>query len=143
MNTKKIHWWIIAYAIFQLLLAVGFGIMAYVNRGFQFPELVGNIDANFPIGLFANRNLGVAVALIAALVLRNRLMLLTIFVVRLATDTFDFLMALSNGVEGIGQVVIMLVFFGLILWIPEILAIHSLWRNRERDEALEPVPQAA
>lgn len=87
---SKIPRWIIGYAIFQLILAVLFGSLAYFNRGFQFPELVGNIDALFPIGLFANRNLGVSVALILALVLRNRPMLLTIFVIRFATDLFDF-----------------------------------------------------
>jgi hypothetical protein len=67
MNNPKNPRWIFAYAIFQLLLAVAFGIMAYVNRGFQFPELVGNADATFSVGLFANRNLGVVGALVAVL----------------------------------------------------------------------------
>ena len=55
---QKIPRWIVGYAILQLVLALLFGAMAYLNRGFQFPELVGNTAALFPIGLFANRNLG-------------------------------------------------------------------------------------
>ncbi|MEM7029041.1 MAG: hypothetical protein AAF629_05570 [Chloroflexota bacterium] len=128
MMTTHIPRWIIGYAILQLVLALLFGLMAYFNRGFQFPELVGNADALFPIGLFANRNLGVSVALIAGLVLRNRWMLLTVFVIRFATDVFDFFLGLANGGGGIGALVGMAVFFGLVLWIPEILAIRSLWK---------------
>ena len=133
MSHQKIPRWIIAYAIFQLILAVAFGLMAYVNRGFQFPELVGNADATFPIGLFANRNFGVAVGFVVALLLQNRTMLLTVFIIRLATDIFDFLLALGLGIDGIGALIGILVFFGLVLWIPEVLSIRSLWRIRERD----------
>ena len=127
-NRIKIPRWIIGYAILQLTLAVLFATMAYVNRGFQFPELVGNQDAFFAIGLFANRNFGVAIALIVALFLRDRNMLLAIFLVRFATDVFDFLLAvLGLGVDSAGALVSQLIFFALILWIPEILAIRALW----------------
>lgn len=40
--SQKIPRWVIGYAILQLVLAVLFGAMPYLNRGFQFPELVGN-----------------------------------------------------------------------------------------------------
>ena len=113
---QQIPRWIIGYATLQLILALLFGIMAYLNRSFQFPELVGNEAASFAIALFANRNLGVSVALIAALALRSRLMLLTIFIIRFATDVFDFLFSiLGQGVEDVGALVGTLVFFGLIL----------------------------
>ncbi|MEM8861531.1 MAG: hypothetical protein AAGD96_24675 [Chloroflexota bacterium] len=126
--------WVYAYAILQLVLALLFGIMAYVNRGFQFPELVGNAAALFPIGLFANRNLGVSVALITGLAVRSRKILLAVFIIRLATDLFDFLLsAFGTGIEGIGAWIGTLVFFGAILWIPELLAVRSLWGNDLED----------
>ncbi|MEM7336403.1 MAG: hypothetical protein AAF490_30265 [Chloroflexota bacterium] len=103
MTKHKISRWIIGYAILQLILAVLFGARAYLNRSFQFPKLVGNEDALFAIGLFANRNLGVSVALIAGLVLRSRPMVMIIFIARFATDAFDFLLAIfGTGVEGAG-----------------------------------------
>ncbi|MEM7110930.1 MAG: hypothetical protein AAF614_00755 [Chloroflexota bacterium] len=135
-DEQKIPRWIIGYAILQLALALLFGVLAYLNRGFQFPELVGNVDATFAIGLFANRNLGVAITFIVALILYfsqgatqlARPMLLTLFLVRFATDLFDFLLAiLGVGVEGVGPLIGQLVFFALILWIPELLAIRTLW----------------
>ena len=135
---SKIPRWVIGYAVLQLILALLFGSLAYLNRGFQFPELVGNLDALFPIGLFANRNLGVSAALVLALVLRNRPMLLTIFVIRFATDVFDFLLSLfGTGIDGAGALIGTLVFFGLILWIPEILAIRILWSSVQITEQKE------
>lgn len=129
-NRIKIPRWVIGYAILQLTLAVLFATMAYVNRSFQFPDLVGNQDALFAIGLFANRNFGVAIALVIALFLRDRNMLLAIFLVRFATDVFDFLLAvLGLGVDSAGALVGQLIFFALILWIPEILAIRALWKK--------------
>ena len=129
-NKLKIPRWVIGYAIFQLTLAILFATMAYVNRSFQFPELVGNEDALFAIGLFANRNFGVAVAMIVALFLRDRNMLLAMFLVRFATDVFDFLLAVFGlGVESPGALIGQFVFFSLILWIPELLAIRTLWRR--------------
>lgn len=128
-RNQKISRWVMGYAILQLVLAVAFGAMAYLNRGFQFPELVGNEGAAFAIGLFANRNLGVSVALITALILRNRAMLWTIFLVRFATDVFDFLMALGQGVDNVGALAGQLVFFALILWIPELLSMRWLWQT--------------
>lgn len=128
-RNQPISRWIIGYAILQLILALLFGLMAYFNRGGQFPELVGNVAATFPIGLFANRNLGVAVALIIALVLRNRPMLITLFIIRFATDVFDFLLAIFGiGIGSAGELAMQFVFFGLILWIPELLSIRALWQ---------------
>lgn len=120
--------WIIGYTILQLILALLFGTMAYLNPSFQFPELVGNDAAAFAIGLFANRNFGVAVALIVALMLRNRTMLFTLLLMRFVTDLFDFGMALRQGADGIGSLAAQLLFFALILWIPELLAMRWLWR---------------
>lgn len=136
MSTKReIPRWIIGYAILQLLLALLFGALAYLNRGFQFPELVGNEGALFAIGLFANRNLGIAAALIGALLLRNRLMLFAIFIARFATDFFDFLLsAFGTGIDGAGALLGSLVFFGLVLWLPELLAIRTLWPQAQKGE---------
>lgn len=131
MQPQKISPWVIGYAIFSLGLAILFGALAYLNRGFQFPELIGNPAAFFPIGLFANRNLAVAVAFIVALILRNRSMLLILFIIRFATDLFDFIMSLVNGVEGIGAIFGTLLFFGLLLWVPELLSIRWLWRSEK------------
>ena len=135
LRNQNIPRWIIGYAIFQLALAILFGSLAYFNRGFQFPELVGNVDALFPIGLFANRNLGVAAVMIIALVLRNRAMLMGLFMIRFATDLFDFLLsAFGTGIEGAGAWIGTFVFFGLVLWGPELLAIRSLWSGEQLEE---------
>jgi len=131
---QSIPRWIIGYAILQLALAVLFGAMAYINPTNQFPDLAGN-DAAFAVGLYANRNLGISVALIAALLLRNHNMLITIFIARFATDLFDFLLAVfGTGVDGVGALVGQLVFFALILWIPEIWAIRTLWSKEQNGE---------
>ena len=53
-------------------------------------------------------------------------MIFTIFLVRFATDIFDFLMALGQGVDGVGALIAQLVFFALILWIPELLSMRWL-----------------
>lgn len=137
-RNQKISRWIIGYAILQLVLAVLFGAMAYINRSAQFPELVDNAAALFPIGLFANRNLGVSVALIAALLLRNRAMLLTIFVIRFATDVFDFFLAIFGiGIEGVSGLIAQLIFFALILWLPELLSIRALWQAEQADNTAQ------
>ena len=63
----------------------------------------------------------------AALAFRSPAMLMTVFIARFATDVFDFLLAIiSAGISGIGAFMSQLIFFALILWIPEGLAIHSL-----------------
>ena len=130
MKTEKIPTWIIAYGILQLVLAVLFGVMAYANRGFQFPELIDVAGALFPIGLFANRNLGVAIALGAALFLRRRDMLFILFLVRFATDLFDFFLGMANAESfSVGTIIVQMVFFALILWIPELFAMRHLWQD--------------
>ena len=135
LKHQNIPRWVIGYAIFQLVLAILFAVLAYVNRGFQFPELVGNADALFPIGLFANRNLGVAAVMIIALILRNRAMLMGLFMIRFATDLFDFLLsAFGTGIDGAGAWIGTLIFFGLVLWGPELLAIRSLWSSEPLEE---------
>ena len=126
--------WVIGYAILQFALALLFGIMAYINPANQFPDIGGN-DAAFAIGLYANRNLGVSVALIVALLLRNRNMLIAIFIARFATDLFDFLLAVfGTGVDDGGALIGQLIFFAIVLWIPEVLAVRTLWNQEQTGE---------
>lgn len=121
---QSIPRWVIIIAILHLLAALIFGVLAHVDSSNQFPDLVLNDDANFAVGLYANRNIGVAVALAAALALRSRLMLAGLFLARLVTDAGDFVMALTQNPESnalVGQ----LIFFGL-LFASEVAVIRAL-----------------
>lgn len=114
------------------LAAVVFGSMVYLNPGNQFPDLVSNgdlvnDDAQFATGLYANRNIGVGLALVGGLLLRSRLVLLGLMAARFITDVGDLIMSLTTqDLGGGGGVVGQLVFFA-ILFASELWVIRALW----------------
>ncbi|MBV7332153.1 hypothetical protein KFU94_28760 [Chloroflexi bacterium TSY] len=142
-RNQLISRWVIGYAVLQLLSAVAFGALAYLNRGLQFPELVENEAAAWAIGLFANRNLGLSLALIAALLLRNRAMLFVLFLLHFAIDLLDFFLVLGQGVGSLLFLVIQLLFFGLLLWLPTLLCLRWLWQAEAEKSVATPSVRAA
>lgn len=105
---------VIAIAGFHLVAALVFGVTAHVDASFQFPELVSNDDADFAVSLYANRNIGIGLALVAALGLRSPLAIAGLMVARFVTDLADLVVAFTGGPET-GQVVGSIVFFSLLL----------------------------
>lgn len=110
--------------VLHMLAALAFGLMALVAPENQFPELVRNADGEFAVALYANRNVGVGVALAVALGLRQAWMLTALFVVRLVTDLGDFVEALVAG-GGAGAAAGSSIFFAL-LFASELFVIRRL-----------------
>ncbi len=117
---------VVVIVVLHLLAAVVFGGLAHLDSTNQFPDMVVNDDANFAVGLYANRNLGIGAALAAALVLLSRMALLGLMAARFFTDIAD-LIAATTRIESAGALVGQLVFFGLLFW-SEIYVLRTLFR---------------
>ncbi len=117
---------VVVLAVLHLLAAVAFGLLAHIDPLNQFPDLVLNDDAHFAAGLYANRNIGIGLALAAALVVGSRMMLIGLFIARFATDVADLIMAFTQDLDA-GDVVGQLVFFG-VLFASELYVITTLFR---------------
>ncbi len=115
---------VVVVVTLHLLAALAFGALAHIDSTNQFPTLVLNDDGRFAVGLYANRNIGVGLGLLAGLVLRSPLMLLASMLTRLFTDVGDFIMALTVelSVESLAPQII---FFSL-LFASEIFVIRRL-----------------
>lgn len=116
----------------HLVAALLFGALAHIDPSNQFPELVQNDDGLFAVGLYANRNIGIALALGAALALRSRWALMGLMAARFVTDVGDLLTALTTDLTG-GELVGQFVFFGL-LFASELWVLRTLFRL-EQDAA--------
>lgn len=108
--------------VLHLVAALLFGILALADPSLQFPDLVLNDDGEFVSSLYANRNIGMAVALLVALLLRSPFALAGLLLARFVTDLADLVVALASGSGG---VVPTLVFF-LVLLGSEAYALSSL-----------------
>ncbi|MEM9135214.1 MAG: hypothetical protein AAF962_25465 [Actinomycetota bacterium] len=123
---------VVVLGVLHALAAIVFGSLAHIDSTNQFPDLVTNDDGLFAVGLYANRNLGVGLALLAALAVRSRLAVVGLFLARFITDLADFVVALAD-LDGAGALVRQLIFSGL-LFASEIYMIRALLRL-ERSEA--------
>lgn len=115
---------VIVITVLHAVAALAFGVLAHVDSSNQFPDLVVNDNADFAVGLYANRNIGVGVMLVTALVLGIRWGLVALFGARFVTDVGDFVMGLTQA-DGGGAVAGQLVFFAL-LFASEIYVIRRL-----------------
>ena len=123
-------------AVLHLVAALAFGVLAHVDPTNQFPDLVTNDDGHFAVGLYANRNIGIAIALLASLLVRSRLAIAGLMLARFATDVADFVMALTQELTG-GEIVGQLVFFGL-LFASELYVIRTVLRLERAHIATNP-----
>lgn len=121
----------------HLVAALAFGVLAHVDPTNQFPDLVTNDDGHFAAGLYANRNIGIAGALLVSLLVRSRLAIAGLMVARFATDVADFVTALTQELTG-GGFVGQLVFFGL-LFASELFVIRSVLRLERGQSAPNPI----
>ncbi|MEM7341291.1 MAG: hypothetical protein AAF467_21730 [Actinomycetota bacterium] len=126
------------------LAAVAFGSMVYLAPGNQFPDLVSggeliSDDAQFATGLYANRNIGVGLALVIGLVLRSRLVLLGLMAARFITDVGDLVMSLTTQDLGGGGGVVGQVVFFAILFASELWVIRRLWTAETATSSPAPV----
>ncbi len=115
---------VIVIVALHLVAAIGFGAMAHLDPSNQFPDLVQNDDGRFAVGLYANRNIGIGVALLVSLVLRSPLAIAGLVLARLATDIADLVTALTRTSEA-GALAGQAVFFGL-LFASEIYVLRTL-----------------
>lgn len=112
--------------VLHLLAALVFGLLAHLDSSNQFPDLVANDDGTFAVGLYANRNIGIGVALLLALIAGSRQAIIGLFVARLVTDVADLIMAFTQ-LDGAGAAVGQIIFFGLLL-ASELFVLRSLLR---------------
>ncbi len=124
--------------VLHALAALVFGSLAHLDASNQFPDLVVNDDSRFAVGLYANRNIGVGLALLVALVLGSRWGLGGLIGARLLTDAADLVMAITT-VDGAGALVGQLVFFGL-LFASELYVLRTLFRLEQRDGSIQELP---
>lgn len=124
-------------AALHLLAALVFGVLAHIDSTNQFPDLVTNDDGRFAVGLYANRNIGIAAALLIALLVRSRMAIAGLMLARFGTDVADFVTALTQGSSG-GEVAGQLVFFTL-LFASELFVIRALLRLEQRDTTSDPI----
>ncbi|MEM9562839.1 MAG: hypothetical protein AAGA93_09495 [Actinomycetota bacterium] len=125
-------------AVLHAAAALLFGTLAHLDSSNQFPDLVVNDDSLFAVGLYANRNIGVGLALLAMLFLASRWGLMALFGARFLTDAADLVMAFTN-TDGAGALIGQLVFFGL-LFASELYVLRTLFRLEQRDANPQEVP---
>ncbi|MEM9655031.1 MAG: hypothetical protein AAGA65_23265 [Actinomycetota bacterium] len=118
---------VIVIAGLHLLAALLFGALAHIDSSNQFPDLVVNDDSNFAVGLYANRNIGVGLGLLVALLLQSRMAVFGLMGARFITDVADLVMAFTQ-VESAGEVVGQLIFFGVLL-LSELYVLRTLFRR--------------
>ncbi len=126
--------WIYAYAVLSALMLLFFGIAGYFIPSVQFPALLDTPAAEWPIGLYAARDLGVAAGLLSALYFGGSRLFLVCFIIRFVTDAQDLVLVLA--LEPVGTPLLGAGLLFLVLFVTEFLAIKTLWPRalRERDE---------
>ncbi len=118
---------VIVIVALHLAAAIGFGVMAHLDPSNQFPDLVQNDDGLFAVSLYANRNIGIGVALLVSLLLRSRLAIAGLVLARFVTDLADLVTAVTQG-GGAGALAGQAVFFGL-LFASEIYVLRTIARS--------------
>ena len=118
--------WVVIVVALHAFAALTFGTIAHLDPSVQFPDLTANDDGLFATGLYANRNIGVGLALLTALALRSRWMLAGLMLARFSTDVADLIMAVTQAEGGAGLAG-RAVFFA-VLFASEIAVIRALLR---------------
>lgn len=118
---------VIVIVALHLAAAIAFGAMAHLDPSNQFPELVQNDDGLFAVGLYANRNIGVGVALLVGLLLRSPLAIGGVMLARFVTDLADLVTAVTQGGDA-GALAGQAVFFG-VLFASEIYVLRAIFRS--------------
>ncbi len=124
--TQTIPRSVVVVGVLHAFAALLFGALAHIDPSNQFPELVTNDDGLFAVGLYANRNIGVGLAIVAAITIGSRWALMGLFAARAITDAADLVMALTT-VDSGGAVLGQLTFFGL-LFVSEFFVLRTLFR---------------
>lgn len=124
-------------AALHLIAALAFGVLAHIDSSNQFPDLVTNDDGTFAVALYANRNIGIGVALLVALLVRSRMALAGLVAARFVTDVADFVTGLTREATA-GEFVGQLVFFGL-LFATEAYVIRTVLRLERGDTRSVPI----
>ncbi len=80
----------------------------------------GALSLGGPLGAYAGRNLAIGLTMGVALLRRAPAMLLTVFILRFFTETFDVINNLSTGNLPIAS-------FSMVFLVIDLLAIRALW----------------
>ena len=127
-TTRTLPRWIVIYAWFMVLVPLAIAAVTVFSPESLFPDLDESALAlDGPTGAYAIRNFSAAFAMAFALFRRSPQMLLVMFVLRLATDVPDFIVAVNGGAAVFPFILLMIVVF----WGPSAWAVRALWSNFE------------
>lgn len=127
--TKKIPTWIMVWGGLMALVPLGFGLLGYFNaESFLGGGVTATGAAIFggPAGFYISRNMATGLTTLFALSQRSASMLIVVFVLRIITDTFDFINTLIAGTTDFS-----FIFFASLLIGGSIFAITKLWGIRD------------
>ena len=124
MKKGSISKLIIAYAVFQVVVVIFFGIFAITGRAA--PELVGREGANLVFGTIAVRNFAIAILLLIGIIHKNPAILLGGFVVRFAMDIGDYIVRVFASGAPAPRLIVALIILLVVLWVPQVLCIRAL-----------------
>lgn len=124
---RNISIWVYIYTTAHLLFTLVIGIIAYIDPSYQFKGLLMTTTVSYPIALYANRNVAIAVAaavgVIYGIKARRPFQLSAIMLIFLVTDISDLILMMSFNNAG----PITALVYAIIFWIPEILSLIYLY----------------